>query len=564
MARKSFVLLVLGTVIFILCSISSADVPHMINYQGKLTTPAGALVNDTVEMTFSIYPDTTGKPAGWTETQAQVVVKDGIFNVFLGSGNPIPDSVFDGGIKYLGVKVGSDPEMRPLLPMVSAPYAFMSSKGGDCWDCTASGITYLANINDNVGIGTTEPQAPLHVVNLTLADEETAVQVDFGNAVALTTVKGIVAEYTGSGANYGATAVYGRCYPATGYGLGGDFEGGSQGVRGVGRNIGVSGTAMPIDPGACYGVIGRADGGSTANDNYGVHGSAYGSGTVYGVYGTAGGPGTYWAGYFNGPVYAVGNVGIGTETPINKLDVEGSVAVGAGYSGANTAPTNGMIIEGNVGIGTETPINKLDVEGGVAVGAGYSGANTAPTNGMIIEGNVGIGNNDPQAKLEVGDGYLSYLKGTIIGHGSSIYPNGILPTDGVIGIMHVQPGEMAGCGVLGIIFGDAGVGVCGRATDGGLGVLSEGDAEVRGYFRVRETGRFEGTGNNYFAGNVGIGTTDPQRALHVVDVMRLEPRQDQTFAPSPRNGDLCVTDAVSSGTFHIYCYLNGLWRQLDP
>jgi len=72
-----------------------------------------------------------------------------------------------------------------------------------------------------------------------------------------------------------------------------------------------------------------------------------------------------------------GNVGIGTTTPQNKLDVEGGVAVGATYSGTNTAPTNGMIVEGNVLIGTTTDNQKLTVSGNIAatgsIGAGCEG-----------------------------------------------------------------------------------------------------------------------------------------------------------------------------------------------
>jgi hypothetical protein len=89
-----------------------------------------------------------------------------------------------------------------------------------------------------------------------------------------------------------------------------------------------------------------------------------------------------------------GNIGLGV-VPVNKLDVGGGLAVGAGYSGSSTTPLNGAIIEGNVGIGTTAPANKLDVEGGLAVGAGYSGASTTPLNGAIIEGNVGIGTSTP-------------------------------------------------------------------------------------------------------------------------------------------------------------------------
>jgi hypothetical protein len=50
-----------------------------------------------------------------------------------------------------------------------------------------------------------------------------------------------------------------------------------------------------------------------------------------------------------------GNVGIGTTTVNNKLDVEGGAVIGSTFSGTNTAPTNGLLVEGNVGIGTPSP-----------------------------------------------------------------------------------------------------------------------------------------------------------------------------------------------------------------
>lgn len=59
----------------------------------------------------------------------------------------------------------------------------------------------------------------------------------------------------------------------------------------------------------------------------------------------------------------IGNVGIGTTTPKNKLDVEGGAVIGAGYSGANIAPGNGLLVQGNVGIGMPKPDAKLDVNG---------------------------------------------------------------------------------------------------------------------------------------------------------------------------------------------------------
>lgn len=161
MLGKSFVLLVVGTVMFLLCSVSSADVPHMISYQGKLTTAGGGCLNDTVQITFSIYPDTLGSPANWSETQTEVVVKEGIFNVLLGSVDTIPQAVFDGGIKHLGVQVESDPEMRPLKPMVSVAYAYRAGASGGWVDDGA--VVRLADSTDHVGVGTSSPEAKLHV-----------------------------------------------------------------------------------------------------------------------------------------------------------------------------------------------------------------------------------------------------------------------------------------------------------------------------------------------------------------------------------------------------------------
>jgi hypothetical protein len=167
MARKGFVFFAMGMIIFFFVSLASADVPHMISYQGKLTTASGGCLNDTVQMTFSIYPDTLGSPADWTETQTEVVVKEGIFNVLLGAVDTIPQAVFDGSVKYLGVQVEADPEMRPLKPMVSVPYAYRAGTadiGGDAggW-VDDGGVVRLETDTDQVGIGTATPEAKLDV-----------------------------------------------------------------------------------------------------------------------------------------------------------------------------------------------------------------------------------------------------------------------------------------------------------------------------------------------------------------------------------------------------------------
>lgn len=142
--------------VFFFYSLSYAQVPQIMNYQGKLTTPAGAIVDTTVSMEFKIYDDSVGGTILWSETQSSARVENGIFSVLLGSLNPIPFDIWGGGHRYLGVTIGTSPEMTPRKLMVSVPYAQHS---GD-WALNGNNIYRL---NGNVGIGTANPQALFQV-----------------------------------------------------------------------------------------------------------------------------------------------------------------------------------------------------------------------------------------------------------------------------------------------------------------------------------------------------------------------------------------------------------------
>ena len=77
-----------------------------------------------------------------------------------------------------------------------------------------------------------------------------------------------------------------------------------------------------------------------------------------------------------------GTVGIGTTSPVNKLDLAGNLAIGSTYAGTNIAPANGAIIEGNLGIGLIAPETSLHIK------SANSNANSSM---MIIEANSNFG-----------------------------------------------------------------------------------------------------------------------------------------------------------------------------
>ncbi len=98
------------------------SVPQLINFQGKLTDGSGGLLTGEYDLYLEIYDVATGGTRLWSETQPDVQVTDGLFNVLLGSINPIT-SIPDGPDCYLQVTVETQ-VITPRMQMVSAPYTY--------------------------------------------------------------------------------------------------------------------------------------------------------------------------------------------------------------------------------------------------------------------------------------------------------------------------------------------------------------------------------------------------------------------------------------------------------
>jgi len=428
------------SLLFLFYSHASAEVPQMINYQGKLTNATGAPVNDTLQMVFTIYSDTGGTNLLWTETQSAVVVEKGVFNVLLGSVDSIPYSVFDGSIRYLGVKVGDDPEITPRKPMVSVAYAFHSGIADTAyfsmpdadWVIVEDTIYHL---NGNVGIGTTSPTEKMHV---SVSENGQGIRIESNTNTDNERAPALQLWPKSASPNERNWAISAYRDAPQGFSISSSNEewGNPYGqattrlyIDGINGNVGI-GTTSPSTKLHVNGQS-RFDGLMNLATNSGIEiagddGNILNIGSPYGV-ALSTSTDSAGVGFLtnniwrmgingNGNVWIDGNVGIGTTNPSGKLEVVGSTYLdghtwvngilalgdnqGAGIAEFGTDGlgfrvgdiSDKVVIDnnGNVGIGTTSPLAKLHVAGsiranGIGIGdyAGSWGLNVTGSNILL-------------------------------------------------------------------------------------------------------------------------------------------------------------------------------------
>ncbi len=109
-------------------------VPGAIGVQGKLTDENGIPLNGNYGITFSLYDTEDGTVAICSDSNT-VTVQNGLFNSYL-------DNCYNdlwGQKVWLGVQVGSDPEMTPRQVIYPVPYA-LTLKPGALISGTTDGI----------------------------------------------------------------------------------------------------------------------------------------------------------------------------------------------------------------------------------------------------------------------------------------------------------------------------------------------------------------------------------------------------------------------------------------
>ena len=123
---KIFLLVFLtGIMVSGICSLSEGAVPHLINYQGRLTDKSGKPLEGSYSITFRIYDSETAGSLLWEETYSGAVIQKGVFSVLLGSVTNL-NLAFDKPY-FLEIKVGAE-VMSPRQRISSSAYAIRAEK----------------------------------------------------------------------------------------------------------------------------------------------------------------------------------------------------------------------------------------------------------------------------------------------------------------------------------------------------------------------------------------------------------------------------------------------------
>jgi hypothetical protein len=216
-------------------------------------------------------------------------------------------------------------------------------------------------------------------------------------------------------------------------------------------------------------------------------------------------------------ITAAGNVGIGTSAPDSPLEINGRVSIrGANelYFGQSTSAigswTTRMYASGST--------QKFNANEFIFNNEGYG---LSEFMRITSAGNVGIGTTAPKSKLDI-SGNISITNTSISGYGEVIfYENSSLKAD--IFVNGSSQTNYAGANSMNIWQG----------SNAPMAFYTNGTNE-----RMRITG----------AGNIGIGTTDPQSKVDIVGVLRYGNNAASIGALSYGSAGIVTLEAVSTNT----------------
>jgi len=402
-ANQSFWIMVTAAFIMFAAG-TQGQVPQVINYQGQLTDAGGSPLTGAHTIVFEIWDAPTGGTALWDETHSVTISADanGFVSRLLGKDGtppkPIPSNLFDSGTeRYLQLTVDGS-VLSPRQQLGSVPYGFRSQgtldqgydQGGPGAGRTITADAGAVNIagpdgltvNGNVGIGTTNPTAKLHVLGSgTIGRLGSSLDGVVGHSFVIGG-----AGVTGFSNGDGSYGVYGKHISSTNYGYLGSSNSGVYGSNSAPSGAGVYGTSSN-DGSAVYGANNTGNygaiadpvngvvgvGSSSVSNGAGVFGGSFSSsGTgVYGLHYNNGAPGNY--GYLGSSNYGV----YGSNSATSGAGVYGTSSNdGVAIYGINNNGNYGAIadaLDGLVGVGSSLVSGGAGVFGMKVGGGNYAG-----------------------------------------------------------------------------------------------------------------------------------------------------------------------------------------------
>jgi len=449
-----------------------------VGVQGTAASPTGVAVRGHNEATTGNAIGVYGRsdsPAGY----AGYFLGRGYFDGWLGIGELNPTSALDvnGSVSMNGFQLDTATQDGYVLTSNAngrGSWQPAPATGG-YWEPGAGWIYYD---DGDVGIGTNEPDATLDVRGTGTDPLLRVINYDSGAGSGA----GIYAELEdGAGKVIRGSAlsvadqtygVFGDVYSPSGHGV-----------------YGYNGAT----PGGGSGIYGSAIG-EQSNAVQAIHLGTSGYGKAF--FGRSDSPDGF-GGYFMGKGYFSGNVGIGTTSPAEKLDVDGTVRMN-GFKLA-TAPQDGYVLTSNAaGQGTWQPASDGLWSPGTSGKIYYNG------------GNVGIGISNPNSPLSVSGQIESNMLYTNTVDANSLKLRDTPTVGYVLTCMDAQGNS------------DWQPAAEGHWDSGASGVIY------------------------YNGGNVGIGTAYPTSKLDVSGTVEANGLKITT---SPQSGYVLTSDASGNGTW---------------
>ncbi len=363
---------VLGMVLLLLTLASSlsAEVPALMNYQGRLTDNVGSPLNGTYSISFVLYDDSTGGAPFWNETHPALEVTDGMFSVVLGETSDLYVWKFHDPDCWMSIKVGSDAPITPRTRITAVPYSLITGSIHGAEGGPINGhvdifgnLTVVGTANLGYGNEANGYSAIAGGVNDTVIGDYSAVMAGQHNVV--TSNHSVISGGKSNIASNLYTTVSG----------GNDNEASAYGATVCGGYGNLANGRYSIAVGGQYN---SAEGDYSFASGYharAVHDGCFVWADDNAADFTSSGPNQFL-------IRASSGVGIGITTPATDLDVDGNIMARGtlrsgwtGYSilidGPNSQITTNsgqidfvdadLFTSGNVGIGTTTPNDLLEI-----------------------------------------------------------------------------------------------------------------------------------------------------------------------------------------------------------